>query len=151
MQLCVCVSFMIYMCMMLFILSLWEPLSTVWYSKNTGGRIPNGITGRDAYWIPEWLKTHPLLALSLSQLTLPPPLILVTSVLTLSLCPMFISSVHFPSFSANVSWKQKHFVCVAPRVVHAITCIMRMITSYISLKNEVSFALAVTLQANQAR
>lgn len=48
---CVCVCFY-----MLFTPSLWELLVTVWYSKS--GRIPDGIMGRDAYGIPEWLKAR---------------------------------------------------------------------------------------------
>lgn len=84
--------------------------------QNTGGRIPNGITGRDAHRIPEWLKallssTHLLLCFSLSHPTqLSPCLILVylPYLPSFSSCPTFISAHPWPFippflyFPANV-------------------------------------------------
>lgn len=126
-----------------------SPLRTPVYSmilKYMGGRIPNGITGRDACRISEWLSSAPLSPSLFYFLTPPrfPPLILVCLWYSpsFSFCPVFIF-IYLPSlFHPLMCWKTK--VLVFPGGCNMWSGRLRryVVMSYISLQNKFSFALA---------
>lgn len=83
------------------IVSLREHLCTLWYSKSPGGKIPNGIMGKDARRIPECLKSplgsvhsSPPLHFTPHQAFTPPHLILVCLIYLPSFCPSVPSLRH---------------------------------------------------------
>lgn len=141
--------------------SCGEPGGTLPYSKNTSGRIPNGIV---------WWKATGFLHstdLPLSLFTLSPHLV-VSSIQfcmplspspsrSVSPCPVFISTHPCPFICplyllANVLGKQRRlYVCHGGCNIWSHRHRACPITPYISSQKCIYFALAVSLQANQAR
>lgn len=137
----ICVSFYI-----LLVPSCGELVGTVWYYKNTSGRIPNGIMGRDVYRIPEWLKARLDFTGLLSLFTFSPHLVpsiqswCASLTLSLPLSRIHLSppsSIHLPSFFSFLPmccWNKSVCMCVTESVTydHASTAPLwsRRISAY---------------------